>query len=179
MVDERGSYQGKGRESRDLSKAGRELGAVPLPYSGMPDNLRCSWVSGGNRCKYPGTITHSTLADSSTKWFCRFHFDCEDPIYGARVVDVSQAIEVGRGNMEKTQREAAQYCAERGLTTVAKMVAHIKSLSGGIGARKPSTDWARKIRDRVAKGENLPLISRQKALLALGPDAEREPGEEG
>jgi hypothetical protein len=49
----------------------------------------CAWRSGGERCRHPGTVAHSTLGGGP--WYCGEHFTCRDPIVGGQIVDESIA----------------------------------------------------------------------------------------
>lgn len=47
----------------------------------------CSWESNGQRCRYPGTVTRSTLG--SDRWYCVGHATADDPVIAGRMVDES------------------------------------------------------------------------------------------
>jgi len=135
------------------------------PVSAYP---ACSWTSNGVRCRYPGSMSTTTLAQPDSPWFCSAHFDCTDPVFGALVVEASRDYVHQRSNLPEVQAAAAAYCAEQGLETVAQMQAYSRNLVKSIGRKPGGTDWARRILDRIEAGEDLPAISAEKARLALG-----------
>ena len=59
------------------------------PFDNSLGYTQCSWESGGIRCLYPGSISHNI--SGAGPWFCRWHFDCTDPIYGMQVIDQSKS----------------------------------------------------------------------------------------
>lgn len=75
------SYCGCGWKKRSWKSGEGEKYVDPFP-------LQCSWVSGGERCNYPGTHSHSTTGSST--WFCSAHLNCTNPVSGAEIVDSSR-----------------------------------------------------------------------------------------
>jgi len=143
----------------------------------------CSWTSGSQQCRYPATLSSTTLGDGP--WFCTFHFECASPSYGAEVVKASQdygqedlVASVRRRTLEQANAEAAAYCQAQGLHTTDQMRVHIAKAMPKVGSGGGSLDWARKIMARIQAGESLPMISEQKARQALGlptiAEAERD-----
>ena len=62
-----------------------------------PDRGRCAWMVDTARCCYPGTTSHDTHGGGA--WYCRFHFNCGDPITGMRIIEQSQSVSyVGERN---------------------------------------------------------------------------------
>lgn len=49
----------------------------------------CAYMASGIRCGFAGTISHTTLNSEGSTWWCRYHFDCRDPKFGAMVVTQS------------------------------------------------------------------------------------------
>ena len=49
---------------------------------------QCEWESAGERCRYPGSM--STNTHEGGPYFCREHFACKDPMWGATVVEASR-----------------------------------------------------------------------------------------
>lgn len=89
---------------------------------------QCDWQSDGKRCRYPGTLTSSTLAESSTLWFCFGHFECHNPVMGADIVQASQDYQhVPTGDRSNVQAAAAAFCEQHGLKTQAEMRTYIRS----------------------------------------------------
>ena len=62
----------------------------------MSDNGTCAWLANGKRCRFPGSITNSTLG--SDRWYCRFHFMLKHGSTGAEVVEQSQGYTPDRYN---------------------------------------------------------------------------------
>lgn len=54
-----------------------------------PNRYRCAWEADGKRCKYPGNLSSST--NGTGPYYCRWHFHCDDPVHGARLVQESQS----------------------------------------------------------------------------------------
>lgn len=70
-----------------MAKPKRDLPMMPSTAVDDPNRLRCEWVSEGRRCRFPGGISPHT--NGTGPWYCRFHFNCADPKYGAEVVEQS------------------------------------------------------------------------------------------
>lgn len=86
--------------------------AEPDPVSGRsappPVDVEygwCAWRSGGERCRNPGTMAHSTLGGGP--WYCAAHFSCVDPIVGGQLVDESIADRGERPDYSSAARTAA------------------------------------------------------------------------
>ena len=173
------------------------------------DPTRCAYEANGERCRYPGTMSPVNWNGEGPHpgpWYCRHHWEVDSPMFGAEVVADSAsyiapdkttarnplAEQAKRDMIARADREAAEYCAAKGLTrqpgetakefgrrNLAAIQGAISDLSRKMRSNPPSgTDWARKILARVAAGERLPSISIQRARAALG-HRERQPGEEG
>jgi hypothetical protein len=56
-----------------------------------PQRFQCAWVADGLRCRYPGTIAQST--NGTGPHYCRWHYQCADPVHGARLVQESQGYQ--------------------------------------------------------------------------------------
>lgn len=63
------------------------------PFRAPPDEdpterWRCSWSDGRERCHYPGSMSHDVRG--SNRWYCRFHFFCEDGATGQQIIEESR-----------------------------------------------------------------------------------------
>jgi hypothetical protein len=81
----------------------------PKPAGGEGDSVvddhRCAWESGGDRCRYFGTIGESRRGPM----YCRAHYGCADGAFGALVVEESKERMRGIGNWSaKTANEMAR-----------------------------------------------------------------------
>jgi hypothetical protein len=70
------------------------------------DRMRCCWESNGEQCHYPGTLSRTTLGDGP--WYCRWHFDCNDPEFGQRIVEDSRRWNPPEGGKLHPAAEAAR-----------------------------------------------------------------------
>ncbi len=64
------------------SRAGAVAGPYVDPFYGC-----CAWESGGQRCRYPGTVAHSIHGGGP--YYCSAHFHNADPLVGGQIVDES------------------------------------------------------------------------------------------
>ena len=124
------------RKKSELVKA-LENQAQPLGYQ------QCEWLAGTERCHYPGSM--STNTGSGGPYFCRLHFACSDPIYGADVVAASRDY--------KHPTEAESMAAH---TQQAKANLEAYGLARGeteafSAWRKRCMQWVRQRRGNVAK----------------------------
>lgn len=111
-----------------------------LPSEKQVDH-QCAYEIGGERCRYPGTMSLSTLGEGP--WFCRWHFQCESPVMGEKVLQDSRSyrqLDVkGYRNPEAdiaaqkavadANRSAAKFCRERGLETRQQMLEFMQARS--------------------------------------------------
>lgn len=76
---------------------------------------QCSWMADGIHCLYPGSISHNI--SGAGPWFCRWHFDCTDPVYGQYVVDESKSYRhlTEAEKMRKRQTQAIENLDKYGL----------------------------------------------------------------
>jgi hypothetical protein len=132
-------------------------------------DTRCAWNINGERCRYPGTTSAST--NGNGPWYCAGHFGLSNTHAGAEIVQASARHltrtpeERAAADLASLNEEAAQYCAERGLDTVAKMREFART---AFQPRKPSTAWAEKILERARTGDpTLPALSVELAKKAL------------
>jgi hypothetical protein len=109
---------------------------------------RCAYVANGQRCAFPGSISHTTMnhgpsgKDSTGDWWCRYHFDCNDARFGAQVVEDS--LKPPKPKVEQPSKP--------------------------LPVRTGNHAWAHRIMDTHAAGEKLPSIALQWARQALGTD---------
>lgn len=54
----------------------------PLGYQ------QCEWISNRERCSYPGSLSLNT--HEGGPYYCRLHFGCDDPVFGAQIVEASR-----------------------------------------------------------------------------------------
>lgn len=69
-----------------------------------PEYAWCSWISGGERCREPGTCSLSTHGGGP--WFCAGHVACSDPVVGGQIVDESIANRGARPSYAHQDRRA-------------------------------------------------------------------------
>ncbi len=69
-------------ECGEYKKAQDKPAGFPLGYQ------QCEWLSGQDRCRYPGSI--STNTHEGGPYYCRLHFGCESGHFGAQIVEASQ-----------------------------------------------------------------------------------------
>jgi hypothetical protein len=96
---------------------------------------QCAWEADGMRCKFPGSMTSSTQADDSCKWFCSAHFNCLDPRAGGAVVQASQDYRHVPKDVRQLNVDAARFCRENGLNTVDEMRAFCLARMPKIGRK--------------------------------------------
>lgn len=60
----------------------------------------CAYEAGGLRCRYPGGVSRSAKGP----YYCRWHYYCDDPAEGERLVRESQAY--------RRPNEEAEFAAE-------------------------------------------------------------------
>lgn len=48
---------------------------------------RCAWNANGERCRYPGTLSHSTLGQGP--WYCAGHSRCTEHGRGEQIIAAS------------------------------------------------------------------------------------------
>lgn len=143
--------------------------SAPQPHPlGYP---QCDWRSSGERCSYPGTM--STNQKGEPPFFCSAHFDCSDPILGADIVERSRSYQ--HANQRDNRPEIP--AAFRKLS-VEQCRSMIKSMAREIGKREPSTAWAQRIMDGIARGEKLGSYPEKLAREALAQVSTREPGQD-
>lgn len=106
--------------------------------------IRCSWFAGGERCRFPGTM--STNVKGGGPWFCSAHHRCSDPIAGADVVEASRGYHhpgVHEADIAHGERAAAR-CRALGLRTVAEKRAwlreNVRRFVAAAVAREPGAD---------------------------------------
>jgi hypothetical protein len=110
------------------------------PGSHPEHDTRCAWNINGDRCRYPGTISGST--NGGGPWYCSEHFSVSDVRTGAALVGESVRYltqtreERAAADLARLNAEAAQYCADHGLDTVAKMREFART---AFQQRKPNT----------------------------------------
>jgi len=100
---------------------------------------QCEWQAGGERCRYPGSVSSNGKA-----WFCRGHYACSDPVTGAAIVEQSRAYKhVSPSDTTAATKKAAEFCFKNGLHTVDDMRAWVRKRVGSIGrgrVRQPGED---------------------------------------
>lgn len=150
------------------------------------DKSQCCYESSGERCRYPGTMSLTTLGEGP--WFCRWHFGCESGLFGERIVIESRNYRpldargyrhpdverVTASAMHEAQESAARYCRANGLRTRQQMLDFVRTRTAGRPEKPRGLDWAQRILDRHAAGEAVASIALEMARRAIP----REPGED-
>lgn len=123
----------KAKSARELAK---QLGDT-LGYT------QCEWMSGKERCRYPGTMSPSTHGIGPN--YCSGHFGCEDPVMGTYIVEASRDYrhvpieERVASDKARLNTEAAAYLANHGIEKqpgessrayVARLRAHVREKFG-------------------------------------------------
>lgn len=172
-----------------------------LPSDKQPVETQCAFEANGERCRYPGTMSTTTLGEGP--YFCRWHFQCESAVMGMAIIEDSRryrpldirgyrhqdADRAAAASLAASQAGAEAYCAKHKLTTVPQMREHIRHLIETVGRRAPSTDWAFAILERMERGEAVPISAERMARKAADqvthvqkrlalPAPQREPGED-
>jgi hypothetical protein len=131
---------------------------------------RCDWNANGRRCRYPASISTSTMGGGP--WYCGLHYECHDARIGEDYLQASMDYRhVGQNErISELQRMIAQ-------TTNATMnhredvLAMVRNVSRRAGSRNGSnTAWAHAIIERHGIGGDVSGIALDKARLALGLD---------
>ncbi|MDE2022070.1 MAG: hypothetical protein KGI71_04165 [Patescibacteria group bacterium] len=132
-------------------------------------------MSGGDRCRYPGSISPGTTGGGP--WYCREHFGCSDMGAGAAVVARSAAeIPAGMSYSGESMREAARRAfLARGWPDMPPAVAGddvpgtvLHLTKDPLKRKRDPKDWARRILQREAAGERQPIYAVTSAREALG-----------
>jgi hypothetical protein len=78
-------------------------------------NHRCAFENNGQRC--PLTASLSTSLNGKGRWFCRFHFSCQDdPIMSANVLD-----DIVANNPDKNVRDWRDDLVDQSAMALGKM----------------------------------------------------------
>lgn len=109
----RSAYCGCGWKRFAKDKPDARAEAFPLGYQ------QCEWTHATDRCRYPGTL--STNTGQGGPYYCRLHFACIDPIFGAQVVDASfdYVHETVQERVDKATAEARANLERMGLGRMA------------------------------------------------------------
>ena len=112
-----------------------ESSALSFRASNPAGYQQCDWDSAGRRCRYPGSISTNTGAGGP--YFCRLHFGCADPIFGAQIVEASQDYQhpTEAERMAERQKEADAFCKKMGLETVEQKRAYVRGMFKNIAKR--------------------------------------------
>ena len=112
-----------------------------------PGYQQCEWNTDGERCRYAGTMSHST---GPGNWLCRHHWSCRDAIEGTTIVAASQDYQhQTQAEREKEHHaQAERYCNNLGLDTLEKRKAWLHAKWPAMAAydtrkapREPGEDW--------------------------------------
>ena len=126
----------------------------------------CEYSTGTSRCHYPGTFSSATTGGG--KWYCSAHDHESDPAMGAAIVHKSQ---------EDFPRPdwSVNAVKRRYELKVQKAIAeHKGAKSTKYESSKPGKDWAHRVLERIARGEQLPVISEAIAKEALGTQKSKQ-----
>lgn len=120
----------------------------------------CEYSTGTSRCHYPGTFSDST--NGGGRWFCSAHDRESDPAMGAAIVHKSHedcprpdwsARAVNRRYELRTQKAMAEHKGAKGTK---------------YHPSTPGKDWAKRILERIHRGERLPVIAEAMAKEVVG-----------
>lgn len=120
----------------------------------------CEYSTGTSRCHYPATFSDGT--NGGGRWYCSAHDRESDQAMGAAIVHKSQ---------EDYPRPDWSVNAVRRryeLRTIKSMAENKGSKASQYEASKPGKDWARRILERLDRGDEMPIIARTMAEQALG-----------
>lgn len=72
---------------------------------------QCEWSTDSQLCRYPGSM-------GGGPWYCRLHYGCKDPIFGAQIVQAS--MDYQHPTQEEidaeARRKSTEYCQRIGMT---------------------------------------------------------------
>jgi len=76
----------------------------------------CEWETDGHRCRYPGSM--STNMGGTGPWYCRLHYGCKDPIFGAQIIQASMDYKHPTPEEidAEARRKSTEYCQKIGMT---------------------------------------------------------------
>lgn len=118
-----------------------------------PFPMQCAWFANGERCKFPGAISHNTTGHGP--WYCGSHDTCKNPMVGLDIIENSHKYQpVNRLAQHKT--EMADWST--------KMVV-VK------GTPKHGKGWATKLKALIDAGLVKPTITVQRIVdeVLAGP----------
>lgn len=70
--------------------AKKRYSELAAPKDESANSLTCSYVSNGEACRYPGTISHETNGEG--RWLCSLHYDAAmGSAYASQIVTASRS----------------------------------------------------------------------------------------
>lgn len=132
-------------------------GTVGVEIDGHIVETQCAWNDHGYRCQHNGVWSDST--NGSGPWYCSTHERARRGL-PPRPVVIKRDHLAGYG-LTKEPGESSEAFAKRCIAYCKQM------LAGMLDPGRINRDWAHKILDRYADGEDVPQISLQYACDAL------------
>lgn len=121
----------------------------------------CEYSTGTSRCHYPGTFSDGT--NGGGRWFCSAHDRETDPAMAAAIVHKSQE------DFPRPDWSVNAVKRRYELRTQKAMADHKGKKATKYCASTPGKDWAKRVLERIQRGEQLPVIAEAMAKEALGP----------
>lgn len=120
----------------------------------------CEYSTGTSRCHYPGTFSDST--NGGGRWYCSAHDRESDPSMGAAIVHKShEDYPRPDWSLDAVRRRYE-------LRTLKAMADHKGAKATKYNPSTPGKDWAKRVLERIRRGETLPVIAESFAKQALG-----------
>lgn len=111
----------------------------------------CSYMAGTSRCHYPGSFSDSLKGDGT--WYCAKHQETRDPLEADRIVhDSHEEIPRPDYSIQAIRRRSE-------LAFLKKFHAYTGNRPTKFNPSTPGKDWAHRVLEREAQGEQLPWIA--------------------
>lgn len=120
----------------------------------------CEYSTGTSRCHYPGVFSDST--NGGGKWYCTAHERETDPAMGAAIVHKSQE------DFPRPDWSVNAVKRRYELRTIKAMAEHKGAKASKYCPSTPGKDWAKRVLERIQRGEQLPVIAEAMANEVLG-----------
>lgn len=120
----------------------------------------CEYSTGTSRCHYPGTLSDGT--NGGGRWFCSAHDRETEPAVGAAIVYKSQE------DYPRPDWSVNAVNRRYELRVHKAMADHKGAKATAYNPSTPGKDWARRVLERIARGERLPVIAESMAIETVG-----------